>query len=443
MAIGPHQQALADAVRPGDRANVNAGEEAWNRGSRALADVASNIDRICARLSTSEASTGQPAFSGQTASAALTAFQQSATAMRERAEELIEARDALTVARVALREATRESHRMGSGKDPGQEPRPTTSNPTQAEIDEHKAWKKRDNAAKADYERRENDSREALADLRAAYVRASAAMKKIHGQPDVPPPGRPPGGNDDDGNGGRPPGGQTPVRPPHVQDPDPTDDTRPPVQVIPPPTQVDPPVTTEDPPPGGDPDPTDNGGDDEGAQQHTTRPEPPPSTDVRPPGPGGTSAPVGGGVGSVAAGAGLGSVGVAAGGLAAGIGGRPGGLPLSSVGAGSASGARGALGGTSRAGGSSVLGRGGAGGVAGQASTRGGAKGAAGGRGGARAAAGASGSRGGRGGRGAGAVGAGGRRGGRDDDQRGADRDLFDDGQDWLDDEEQGPGVLD
>lgn len=439
MAIGPHQQALADAVRPGDRANVREGEIAWESGSTALERVALNIDAICEKLASTESADGGPAFSGQTATAALDAFRRSAVAMRQRAADLTDARDALSVARVALREATRESHKMGQGKDPGQEPRSTTSNPSQAEIDEHKAWKKRDNAAKADYERRENDSREALADLRAAYVRASAAMKRIHGQPDAPPPPPPPGGNDGNGDGGRPPGGgRTPVKPPHVQDPDPTDETKPPVQVIPPPTQVEPPVTTEPPPP--DP----GNVEDPGSQQHTNNPLPPPSTDVRPPG-SGTSVPVGGsGVGgSVAAGAGLGSVGAAAGGMAAaGIGGRPVGA-VGGVGAGSASGARGALGGTSRAGGSSVLGRGGSAGVAGQAS-RGGAKGGAGGaRGGARGAAGASGSRGGRGGRGAGAAGAGGRRGGRDEDRRGATRDLFDDGQDWLDDEEQGPGVLD
>lgn len=78
---------------------------------------------------------------------------------------------------------------------------------------------------------------------------------------------------------------------------------------------------------------------------------------------------------------------------------------------------------------SGVAGRGGSPGIGGQAGRSAGGRGA-GGRG--------------AGGRGAGAGGTGAGRGGKDKKrERGSDRDLFDDGEDWIDDEGAAPGVLD
>jgi len=100
------------------------------------------------------------------------------------------------------------------------------------------------------------------------------------------------------------------------------------------------------------------------------------------------------------------------------------------------SGGAGSIGASSRAGAPGSLGRTG-GGVAGTPVSRAGGRGAAGG------AAGATGrGRGGPGGRGGAAGGAGGR-GRQRDEREQRDRDLYDDGQDWLDDEGSAPGVLD
>ncbi|MBM7516011.1 hypothetical protein [Nocardioides nitrophenolicus] len=88
----------------------------------------------------------------------------------------------------------------------------------------------------------------------------------------------------------------------------------------------------------------------------------------------------------------------------------------------------GAIGSSTRAGGPGSLGRAGAG-TPGSPVGRGTGRGGAAGRGGA-------------GGRGGGAAGAAGGRGRRRDEKDGQDRDLFDDGEDWIDDEGAGPGVL-
>ncbi len=121
------------------------------------------------------------------------------------------------------------------------------------------------------------------------------------------------------------------------------------------------------------------------------------------------------------------------GGAAAGVFGAPGlvrGIRGLVAGRGLSGSSVGAIGSSSRTGGPGSLGRTGSG-TPGSPVSRGGGRGGAAGRGGA-------------GGRGSGAAGAAGGRGRRrDGEKEGRDRDLFDDGEEWIDDEGAAPGVLD
>jgi hypothetical protein len=259
-------------------------------------------------------------------------------------------------------------------------------------------------------------AREKIQTLLTRYDEAYTALQKIEGQP------KKPGENDDKGPGG--PGI------PHVP-------------LIPSPNGTMPGhwVGTSPLPDGSDidfPDPTDVGGIGDGGGVggvhpvaappivHTLNPDLPPLDYDPEIGSGG--GPNLGQVGPAVLGGGLAAGAFGAPGLIRGLKGLVGGRGLSGSSVGS-------IGASARTGGPGALGRGAVGGpgAAGSPVSRAGGRGS-----------GAAGRpcRGGAGGRG-GVAGAAGGRGRRRDQREGEDRDLFDDGQDWVDDEGAAPGVLD
>lgn len=271
------------------------------------------------------------------------------------------------------------------------------------------------NSAVTAYGDADEKARRKLEDLDAAYVEASEVLAKIHGEPvypeDLPPPGEP-------GPGGFPvgPSGQgRPTGPVPVSHPGPT------VHI-----------------PGFVP------GENTGPEQVTPGPVGGTLTNPGPTGPGptGPGPTTGTGPGSTGGGPGINPAAIG-GGLAAGVFGGPG-LVKAVRGALSGRGvfgpSPGAIGSSSRTSGAGTLGRSGGaapGSPVGRNAGRGGGAGGAGGRPGT----GTAGGRGRGGGRGVAGAGAGGR-GSKGRDEEGRERDLFDDGSDWIDDEGAGPDVL-
>lgn len=263
------------------------------------------------------------------------------------------------------------------------------------------------------YGNADEDARKKVEELLKRYDEAYTALSKIEGEQAPPPPG----GTDGSGPGLPryvPPPRTTPVGTWIGDDggPDGPDVHVPGIPGIP----GDPGHGGNGPSPVPAPPPV-----------HTLDPDLPPLG----PGPGGS--------GSDGHGFGVGPA-VLGGATAAGVFGAPGlvrGLRGLVGGRGLSGNSVGSIGSSPRTGAPGSLGRSGAG-TPGSPVSRSGGRGGAAGRGGRAAGAG------GAGGRGTGAVGAaGGRSRRRSEEKDGQDRDLFDDGEDWIDDEGAAPGVLD
>ncbi len=429
--LGPQQQRLQNYV-------ANADPEPLHGASSQWAQAESLLRRLSIQLDAKAKEFGDPEkFSGGTATAASTAFGHSAKKMNDRADQMHDGSEAFRRAANAVHTAKQASHGFAAHAD-GQPPKqPADLTDVQAQKD----WKTHSNQFWNHYDKSETAAGDVITALTQNHTEQAAVFAKIHGETPPPPPPPPPTGHHPVNTG-------TPTTPTHVPVGQPTDNHNDNWHVDDDNDNDDGTHIPE--PPTGDPGPPD-----------LPHPTPPVDPGV-PQGPGGTQGSpfpagpgvpggAGGNVGAIGGGAGaVGGVGAVAGGAlggaaAAGLAGSmSGGLNgLTPVGAGgvrgglSSSGVRG-IGASSRTGVGSVLGRGtggsgraGAGGMAGRNGGRSGSKGA-----------GSRGTRGRAGSRGAGA-GAGGGRNGKDKKRQGEERDLFDDGADWIDDEDAAPGVLD
>jgi hypothetical protein len=426
--LGPKQRLLASYVTSADDSALDGASTQWKTGEGLLRRLATELDTKAKSIGTDER------FSGESATAASQAFSQSAKKMNDRADQMRDGSGAFTAAAHAVRQAQKASTGFSehAGEHPPQQP------PDLSDVQAQRDWKTQNTQFWNGYTSREGEAGDAIEALQDNHRTQAAVFARIHGE--TPPPPESTGGGTNPVRAGTPTTiGHVPttgqvkdhegtVLDPvhsgthdhsHVDVPTPVVDPGLPPHH--PSTEVDPGI-----PQGPHP------------SQSTTLP---PATGL--PGQLGGVGTVGGGVGAIG---GVGAVaggalgGAAAAGLVGSLGGGLNGLvPLNGgIRRGlSASGVRG-IGATSRIGTGSVLGRGtgttgraGAGGM----STRNG------GRGGGRGA-GTRGSRGRAGSRGSGA-GAGAGRNDKDKRREDEERDLFDDGSDWIDDGDAAPGLLD
>jgi hypothetical protein len=448
MARGPHEQRLREAVDPAVRSQVDAAQRAWAKGGRLLDAVAVAI--VNARNSKGAASLGDT-----TRAQARLAFDAMHKRVNDRAVEMKEAATALENASAAL--AAAESVRdQFDAQGPLNEPTPPDWSPDEIDqIRQLKTHHQQVSAYHAQHEAREAAALEAKRQMDETYRESTATMAKVHGDK---PPGensgggsrggggaqggyhgtrsaRTPaggGGNADGGGGGGTTGPQvdhTPDDGPHGTPEDPTVPTDP---------------TTTLPP-----------GIPQGPSTPTTPGTTPVITTTNPASPASTTSPSGG---STLAGV-AGALGGGLLGGAAGIGGAVRGGGTTAVPTGSTTGGGRSIGSTSRTAAAGTLGRGGSGattvpaaGTTGRGAPSrstgaiGRSPGATAGRGvGAPGGRGASGSRGAGATRGAGVGAAVGARGRPRSDEaaRRPDGEFFDDAQDWLDDEDAAPGVID
>jgi hypothetical protein len=386
----------------------------WRRCAELLDSVSRSIDAAADK---------DKKIGGQTGPAMGAAFRRTSTAMGERAALLREGDAALQSAATVIDKAEKAKEAMDKShpatSDPGSWKRPTGPL-TEEDLKAQSRHQQRVNDYQEAYAARERISRQWSQNIDNVFEDSTEVMKKIHGEQEreVPPPWPP---VDDkhvpiDPTTGSPQGPRD-----HHSDPDDTNDPRDPDDTDDP----------RDPDDTNDPRDPDDNDDDSGDDSHDL----PPTHTGHETTPGGPST---GTLGGLAAGVGGGAL--AAGGL------RSGGLLPSSL---SSNGVR-PIGSTGRIGTSGALGR--TGSIApGSPATRPGAAGA--GRGVGGVGTGGSGNRGGRAGSGGRGTGRGGRAGAgglgagrgarkKDEEKKQGPRDLFDDGQDWIDDEGAAPDVL-
>lgn len=402
--------------------DVRSSKFAWENVATALQRVGDSLKEVAPAI---KEGFGESSDIGDQAPLA---FTEAATKLEDQRKPLVKASDALGEVLVAMVKA--KSAAGTKVEEPGPAPKqenypgiPIVAN-VQFAVDTAKHV-----TEVAAYNAHDAEAGNRLAELKKSYAAAVAVFTTIHGDPYIPvDPDDSPGGTGPTGNRPAPGGGVKPVRPVGTITGDDDDDQggR---------GDGDGDGDRDDPPRLPDRDP------DNGVDENWPVFDPDPiGTDPTPTGPvGGTiGGPGGGGISPGLIGGGL----AAGGALAA-----PGALKGLSgmLSRGSLSGA-GTIGSSSRAGGPGALGRGGAA-TPGSPTARSGAGAGGRGAGGRAGTPGAQGGRGrggagGRGGRGAAGAAAGGRGRGKKDQEGGADRELYDDGQDWLDDEGAGPSVL-
>lgn len=401
---GEHLRDLVHRSTGIDPDDVDTSQFAWNAAAVSLSRVGARLNKAAPKML---AGFGPDSLIGQEAQGT---FVRAAERVLERRQQLKDASDTLIEVATAMADA------KAAAADPPAEPGPAPKMPSGigSETDDLTALKVHAGKARLHanavnaYGDADEDARVKVEALKEKYTAASGVLAKIHGDPYVPPPGSDPQGGGPGGGSGVPAGGRSPYggvgRHPGVGHPLPHVPLGSPHEPLSPHTPV----------PYGPVEP--------GGQGH-------------PPGPAASPSSDGGGFGVGPA--------VIGGGVAAGVFGGPGVVngirsllsgrnPLSSAGT---------IGSTNRTGGPGSLGRstGGTGSPGSQVNRNAGR--GAGGRGTGAGGRGATGSPGGRGTRGTG-TGAGGRGRKKKDADQGQDRDLFDDGQDWLDDEGAGPGLL-
>jgi hypothetical protein len=422
MGQGPNEARLLSHLEGAEPGEVDSGADEWQRCAELLREVSRAIRLAAMR---------DEQIGGETGPAMGQAFTRTATSIGDRSTELLKGEGALRKAAKAIRQANQGKQKMEQEypalDHPGSYQRPVGPLKPE-ELEEqanHQAAITRYNET---YAAREKASEYWAQHMDDTFDASAAVMKEIHGEPDPERPG---------GDGGGPrkipttPG--TPQGPGDPSDSDPRDED---------PRDEDP--RDDDP---RDEDPRDDGrGDDSGSDDESG--DTPPGYTDHDTDSGGLST---GTLGGLAAGVGGGALA---------LGGLRGGLLPSAL---SSSGVR-PIGSTGRVGASGALGRGGAlapgspvsrtgaaagrgvgaGGIGTQGQGKGNGRGTGGrgtGRGG-RAGVGGVGT--GRGGRaGAGGIGTGRGRGKKDEEKKQAPRDLFDDGEDWIDDEGAAPDVLD
>jgi hypothetical protein len=440
MPRGPQHQKLADYVHSADPDSLDLAATQWRTGMNLLRQVSRELNAKSSGMRLAESSTDGSVWSGATASTARDAFSKSSVAMHDKSNEMQAGSDAFTDAATGIRNARQALHQLDS-RDPGSFPSapPVTPGPsTKADEKAKSDYTTAVNGWWADYNANERVATTAITDLEHNHTTQAKVFQRIHGEP--PPNDEPPVNTN-----GNPVKTGTPVTTTHVpttgltsNDNDNDNDNHPTTTTPTTPTTTT--TTTPTTPTGTTVGPGIPQG--PGHSQTTSLPTGPglPGT-IAGGGTVGGGAGAMGGVGAVAGGAlgGAAAAGLAAGGLNGGLNGL---VPAGGVRGGlSAAGVRG-IGATSRTGAGSVLGRGTSGsgraGAGGMSSRSGGRNG---GRNSGRSA-GTRGARGQAGGRGAGA-GAGSGRNGKDKKRQGEERDLFDDGNDWIDDEDVAPGLLD
>ncbi len=409
MAQGPNEGRFKNSLLGASWESVDDGAAEWKRCADLLGQVARSLDVAAGK---------DQKIGGRTGPAMGAAFRRTSSNVVERAQLLLDGRAALDSAARVIEKAEKARKAMDAQH-------PATDNPGSwkrpvgpLSVEDLKAQQRHQqkvNDFQENYAARERISQQWADNMDTIFADSTEVMKQIHGEPEPVIEKK----KETEGPGSVTPG--TPQGPRTI----PTD-----------PTDTDP-TDPRDPDDTGDPDDNDNddhGGDDHGGDDHNDVP---------------TDSDNGGGIGTGT----LGGLAAAGAGGAVAFGGFRG-LQLPS--ALSSTGVR-PIGSTGRIGTSGALGRGGA--IApGSPVTRTGASGAAGrgvagrgvagtgspvGRGGrgGRGTAGAQGA--GRGGRaGVGGVGTGRGAGKKDEEKKQAPRDLFDDGEDWIDDEGAMPNVL-
>jgi hypothetical protein len=200
MPKGPHEARLDTYVAGGSVSNIRHAAQVWDKGQKVLEDLATALDSAKPHL--------MNRFGPQTGPAAVAAFAKVAHNVRSQAAEMQKAVSALKSAGDALEDAQTMHQHLGNA------PASPPADPSQKAGETAEAFhlRQRDtNAAQSHYASvladRESKSQQATQDVDTKYEHAISVMENIHGQP------RTTTGGGGAGGGGAVPGGALPPGP--------------------------------------------------------------------------------------------------------------------------------------------------------------------------------------------------------------------------------------
>jgi hypothetical protein len=199
MPKGPQELRLDSYVTGGSVDTIRHSAHVWTQGQRVLERLATALETVKPQL--------MDKFGPQTGPAAAAAFEKVAKNVRDQAAEMQRAGGALTTAADALEDAQAAHHRLGNA------PAAPPADATQKSGESSEAFhlRQRDVTASqhhyaAESAARERESQRAIHTVDTKYDRAIKIMESIHGQP----------ARDDEGGGGSGsgsvPGGTLPPR---------------------------------------------------------------------------------------------------------------------------------------------------------------------------------------------------------------------------------------
>ena len=198
MPEGPHEARLDTYVAGGSVAGVRHSAQVWNKGQRVLEDLAMALDSAQPHL--------LDRFGPKTGPAAVAAFAKVAHNVRAQAAEMQEAAAALSSAGDALEDAQSTHRQLGNA--PASPPADPTQKAGESAEDFH-SRQRTASAAQSHYASvfadREAKSQQATLDVDTHYQHAISVMEKIHGRP------RSTTGHGGAGGGGAVSGGSAPA----------------------------------------------------------------------------------------------------------------------------------------------------------------------------------------------------------------------------------------
>jgi hypothetical protein len=203
MPKGPQEARLDTYVAGGNVGNIRHSAHTWAKGQQVLEDLAMALDSAKPHLLNR--------FGPQTGPAAVKAFEKVAANVRSQAKEMKRASTALTQAADALEDAQSTHAHLGNA--PASPPADPTQKFGESAADFHDRQRQA-NAAQSSYAAaiadRESKAQQATKQVDTHYTHAISVMESIHGQPRATTGG---GGG---GGGGTTPGGSVPPASSHA-----------------------------------------------------------------------------------------------------------------------------------------------------------------------------------------------------------------------------------
>ena len=182
MTRGPQQQRLREFLDRANQEELRSAGRQWSQGQNLLMDISAQLERMSGDMGRSS----DEEFQGQTADAARMSFVASARAMAAKAAQLEQGADAFEQSATAVDQAIAEREALAQN-DGAQPPTRPSTPPGSTDPADVRAQSSYDTANAAYWDRYHADERratDAITALDQTHTASAEVFKSIHGEPD-------------------------------------------------------------------------------------------------------------------------------------------------------------------------------------------------------------------------------------------------------------------